>query len=321
MCYSAQITASIKKLRRRFPVEIDYRQTEILFEQRLEDPRMRIARTFEDNFMAPENEVEERIKALIDTHRARLESDWQQELFKAKKRLADAERKLKVKVTKTAQNEVRIASNKIEDLTRRLADLDRVEPKARDERIFPRHCTGVMIQDRGRYLLTPMRYLCRPEGKPAFFDEKFPGLYNARRDNLEKFWAGQFGRRHAIAIVESFFENVKHHDLEGRELRPGEKPKNLILQFAPRSSEPMLVACLWSHWTSPGANDLRSFAIITDDPPREVAAAGHDRCPINLKPQHVDDWLSPERSSVAALQSLLSDREAVYYDHEVLQAA
>jgi hypothetical protein len=30
-------------------------------------------------------------------------------------------------------------------------------------------------------LLRPMRYACRPAGKPAFYDKKFPGLYNARR--------------------------------------------------------------------------------------------------------------------------------------------
>ena len=32
-----------------------------------------------------------------------------------------------------------------------------------------------------------MRYQCRLAGKPAFYDVKFPGTYNARRDNLEGF--------------------------------------------------------------------------------------------------------------------------------------
>src|SRR5690606_25078389 len=97
--------------------------------------------------------------------------------------------------------------------------------------------------------------------------------------------------------VDSFFENVKLHILEHRELEPGEKPQNVVLQFTPEPAEPMLVACLWSHWTHPSEPTLRSFAIITDEPPPEVAAAGHDRCPINLKTENLEAWLTPEGRS------------------------
>ena len=38
----------------------------------------------------------------------------------------------------------------------------------------------------------------------------------------------------------------------------------------------MYVACLWSHWQE-GNEELDSFAAITDEPPPEIAAAGHDR--------------------------------------------
>lgn len=45
---------------------------------------------------------------------------------------------------------------------------------------------------------------------------------------------------------------------------------------------------MWSHWTdSKGPElDLLSFAAITDEPEPEVAAAGHDRTIINIKPKH-----------------------------------
>jgi hypothetical protein len=33
-------------------------------------------------------------------------------------------------------------------------------------------------------------------------------------------------------------------------------------------------------------------------PPADVAAAGHDRCIINIKPEHVEAWLTPEGRSV-----------------------
>lgn len=70
---------------------------------------------------------------------------------------------------------------------------------------------------------------------------------------------------------------VNRHRAEGRDLNPGEEVQNQALRFDPADGEPMLVACLYSHWRAPGQPDLLSFAAITDVPPPEVAAAGHDR--------------------------------------------
>jgi putative SOS response-associated peptidase YedK len=81
----------------------------------------------------------------------------------------------------------------------------------------------------------------------------------------------------------------------------------------------MLVPCVWSRWAS-GDEVLFSMALITDEPPPEVAAAGHDRMIINLKPEHLDAWLSPEGRSPEELQSILSDRQTPYYEHEVMAA-
>jgi putative SOS response-associated peptidase YedK len=79
----------------------------------------------------------------------------------------------------------------------------------------------------------------------------------------------------------------------------------------------MLVACLWSRWTAQGEPDLLSFAAITDEPPPEVAAAGHDRCIIPIKPQNVDAWLAPQAGKLAAQYAILDDRERPYYEHRL----
>ena len=63
-----------------------------------------------------------------------------------------------------------------------------------------------------------------------------------------------------------------------------------------------------------------STGSITDEPPAEVAAAGHDRMIINLKPEHLDAWLTPKGRSLDALQAILSDRQTPYYEHEVMAA-
>lgn len=75
--------------------------------------------------------------------------------------------------------------------------------------------------------------------------------------------------------------------------------------------------CLWSRWTAPGEPDLLSFAAITDEPPPEIAAAGHDRCIIPIKPENVDAWLNPDRSNLEAMYAILDDRDRPYYEHRL----
>jgi putative SOS response-associated peptidase YedK len=83
----------------------------------------------------------------------------------------------------------------------------------------------------------------------------------------------------------------------------------------------MLIACLYSRWLDPKTGDrLLSFAAITDEPPAEVAAAGHDRMIINLKPENVERWLAPAGQSGVDLQQILAERQAPYYEHEVMAA-
>jgi putative SOS response-associated peptidase YedK len=321
MCYSAQVIQMVRKLNRQLGIRLDYDEVERLFFRRLDDPSLNISRGFEANFEDPTTDQERRIKSAIDEHRARLSSKVEKDLFTQKTRLVNAERSLTQKETKKAREDVRIATTKIETLTGKLSNLRNTEPNEEDNRIFPFVYTGVIVKKDGQNLLTPMRYHCRPAGKPAYLDRQFPGLYNARRDNLEKFWSEQFGSHHAILVVESFYENVKRHTMEHRELTLGDREENVVLQFKPEPAQTMYIACLWSHWTDPKELDLRGFAAITDEPPADVAAAGHDRCIINLKPEHVEAWLTPQNHSIAELQSLLSDRAIPAFQHEVEKAA
>ena len=109
-----------------------------------------------------------------------------------------------------------------------------------------------------------------------------------------------------LLVADVFFENVE-----------GPDGKNRVLAFTPRAREPMLIACLWSHWTDPKGlePDLLSFAAITDEPEPEVAAAGHDRTIINIKPEHIDAWLNPDPANLAALHAIFDDKRHPYYEH------
>lgn len=276
-----------------------------MFWSRLSDPKITIPKGVEASFDHPATADEQRIKDLIQQHKATHAASIERDLFKLKTRLAEAERTLAVKVTKAASESKRIATDKIARGHNRLKDLSRLDLQPHDSRIFPGHYAPVMVMQNGRKITRLMRYRCRPAGKPAFYDEKFPGLYNARKTSLSDFWRGQFGYTHGLIMVDVFYENV-------------DTPSgNVVLEFHPEPANPMLVACLWSKWTAPSQKDLLSFAAITDEPPPEVAAAGHDRCIVSIKPENVDRWLQPNPARLDEQMAILEDPLRPYYEHRL----
>jgi len=347
MCYSAVVIQNLDLLAQQAKARVDHEMFAELFERRAAGEDIKLAKSLEANFLNPKNAAAKHVVQHIAAYQTAVASKWQIELFKQKTRLADAERKLTARVTQKARDERRIATNKIAWLRAKLADLIRTAPKSNDARIFPFWYAPVLVSEAGERIIKPMRYHCRQSGKPAGIDSSYPGLYNARRDNLEGYWKDLFGRRHAVCLVRSFYENVALNDFEKRALRPDEKPKNLVLHFNPTARDggsaenagasfrptardggsaenagaafrptAMFVACLWDRWQKPGKPDLYSFAAITDDPPPEVAATGHNRCIIPLKQQNIDAWLTPG-AELAEYYALLDDRERPYYAHEL----
>jgi putative SOS response-associated peptidase YedK len=317
MCYSAQIEADYRKYVKMFGAQMDIREFARLYWERAEGSKAKIPKAMDDSFRAPQTEGEREIKEFIDRFNAEQATRLEQEIFKQRTRLADAQRTLQTKTTKAASESKRIATDKIETSLRRLEDLNRTVPEPRDSRIFPGHYAPVLVVENGQYVIRPMRYQCRIAGKPANYDIKFPGTYNARRDNLEGFWKPLFGHTHGLMLVDVFYENVSKAKWEGTLLESHDKDENVVLEFRPSNGQLMLIACLWSRWTSPGEPDLLSFAAITDEPPQEVAAAGHDRCIVPIKPENVEAWLHPDASNRDALHAILDNKERPYYEHRL----
>lgn len=305
MCYSAMIHASYRKHLRHYSADISLDDFYQLYWLRNQGGKQKIPKAMDAPFLVPENAEEKKIKGLIDEFTIAEANRIEEELFKQRARLADAERKLNVKETKSALESKRIASDKVSRSLVWLADLKRTDLKDRDSRIYPGHYAPVMVMEAGKRVIKPMRYQCRPAGKPAIYDTKYPGTYNARRDNLEGFWKNQFGHSHGIMMATAFYENVA---------RDG---KNVVLEFKPRPQQEMLIACLWSRWTSPGEPDLLSFAAITDEPPVEIAAAGHDRCIVPIREENIDAWLNPDSTDLGCQYAILDDRERPYYEHRL----
>lgn len=311
MCYSAQVYAELKKFTRATGIKMTAKDYIKLYWDQKKSPyakRPKVPRAMEIEILTdgPGDLAE-----IIRGYDAREMAELEQELFKQKKRVADGERALQAKTTKKAKDDVRIGTDKMGKIQARIDTLKRREPKPSDSRMFPGYFVPVLIMEGRQPVVKPMRYQCRPAGKPAFYDTKYPGTYNARRDNLEGFWKGEFGHHHGLIIADVFYENV---EVDG---------KNQVLAFTPRDGSPMFIACLWSHWTDPAgkAPDLLSFAAITDDPEPEVAAAGHDRTIINIKPEHLGAWLTPEGRPLSEMYAIFDDKQHPYYEHQVAKAA
>ena len=316
MCYSAQVWQAYQDYVRRFGAEISIREFVELYASREKGAKIKTAKAMDDAFLRAGTPETNEIARNIAAWNMQQATELEQLLFRQRRRLVDAERALQSKSTKKALDDQRIATNKIDWAKGKLTDLRRTTPEDRDRQIFPGVYAPVMVMEQGRRVIKPMRYQCRPAGKPAFYDTKYPGTYNARRDNLEGFWKGQFGRTHGVIVCNAFYENVSRHKVEGRELGEGEVEENVILEFKPQPRQEMLIACLYSHWQGDGES-LWSFAAITDEPPSEVLAAGHDRCIIPIKEDALDAWLSPDQGDLAALYAILDDRQKPFYEHRL----
>lgn len=304
MCYSAQVHAEFKQYKREFGAVMDLKTYVKTFWW---DRGLKPLKT-----KAPRAAIRELIEIGPPDLQANLrEADiaaiasLEQEMFAQRKRVADAERRLLTRETKKAREDIRIGGNAVANAKRRLETLKRTVMLPEDSRIYPGIYCPVMVWEDGQRVVKPMRYQCRPAGLPSRFDIEKPGTYNARRDNLEGFWKRQFGYTHGVIVADRFYEHV---EIYGR---------NRTLEFVPRTGEPMLIACLWSHWIDPKGiePDLLSFAAITDEPEPEVAAAGHDRTIINIKPEHLDNWLRPDPGNLEALYAIFDDKRHPYYEH------
>ncbi|AJY08425.1 SOS response-associated peptidase family protein [Burkholderia sp. SIMBA_043] len=252
MCYSAKIQANYREYVRRYGAEMDIETFRRLFFARAAGSDIKIPKAVDAALVG----VDEEISAAIAAYRSQRTRKLETDLFEQRTRLAAAEKKLAVKITKKAGEDVRIAIDKIEAVQRGLDDLRRQDLQERDSRIFPGWYAPVLIELDGKRIVVPMRYRCRLPGWTEADEKQKPGTYNARLDSLSTAWRKVFGFTHGLVFVDAFFENVK---------RDGQ---NVVLRFDPTPPQSMQVACLWTRTEIQGG----------DDPPPKVEAAGHDRC-------------------------------------------
>ena len=319
MCYSAMVEQSLKNLGMRFDARIDISIMEDIFNRRARGEKISLSKAFEYNFMDPQSAPEKGILKNILEFRSWQITQLESEMFTQITRLNvanEAVKKKPLKPTKKSLQEQAVSQRQIDRIKKRLEKFKSEKLAENDSRIYSYDWAPVLIWQNGERVIVPMRYHLRPPGMQESFDRTYPGCYNARRDSLNGFWSKEFGQKHAIILISSFFENVKLHDLENRSLAENESEKNVVLQFIPEGTDYMIVPCIWDHWEGKD-KAFDSFAMITDEPPPEVRSTGHDRCPIFLNEVRIDDWLRPQGKSSVELFSILNDRQRPLYKHAI----
>lgn len=262
MCYSAMVYAEVKSLEHRLGAKVDidwYVKT--FWIDRGKNPfrkRPKAPRSMERELLAIG--PPELTHAIQEADRLEIAA-LEQEVFKQRKRIADAERALQAKDTKKAREDVRIGRNKVEAALERLEELKSSGSGSGLGRIYPGSYCPVVVMEAGQRVIRPMRYRCRLPGWTEAVERKYPGTYNARRNKLAESWGKVFGYNHGVVLATSFYEHV---DRDG---------KDTILEFKPQASEGLIAACIWTQTIEADGSDLLSFALVTDDPPPEVAAA------------------------------------------------
>jgi putative SOS response-associated peptidase YedK len=321
MCYSAQIWADFRKYSR-LGGTLDIKGYTALagWTRKQSSWTKVVPKAMRRSMLDLPETAPELFKAAAEAEVAGI-ADITQELAEQEDRQAVAQAKLaSAKPTKAAANDLRISTNNIEKLKRKLDDI--AEPADREgiDRIWPGHFAPVLIRDAetGERLIVPMRYRCRLPGWDEAKEREKPGTYNARRDTLTTVWRRVFGVHHGVIGVRRFYESVALHDLHQRALVPGEREQKVEIVFTPQTAEDLLVACVYTYTEASGdAPGFYSFAAITDEPPPEVASAGHDRCIVSLREEDIDAWLNPTAHTAVELQAILDQGEVVrpYFEH------
>lgn len=325
MCYSAQIWADFKKYAR-FGGTLDIKgYTELAGWTRKKGTWTKaVPKTMRRSMLDAASLAPELAAAAAAANAAGAASLYDEIAAQSERRNKAHAKLASAKPTKVAQNELRVSTNKIDAARRKLADLDApAEPNGMD-RIWPGHFAPVLIRDAetGERLVVPMRYRCRLPGWDEAMENEKPGTYNARRDKLSTVWRKVFGVRHGLIAASRFYESVHRHDLQQRILAPGEREQNVELVFTPRTGEDLLIACLYTYTEASGDEPpFYSFAAITNDPPPEVAAAGHNRCILTIREEDIEDWLNPTAHTPAALMAILDrgEIERPFFEHEIAE--
>ena len=303
MCYSAMIEADLRKLERRFGAKIDLDNLQIAFEMRDVYKSAMIPSAIDTYIIQnAKTPTEKRLAKMAKSHyKAEIEK-FSAKLKKYEQDVKDFEAKIKAgSKAKDLKASLEKRKATVEWHKEKIDYYEKIDEQGAP-RVFPNFYAPVVVKDDKQAWIRLMRYqLCPRSGKElnAF---KY-NLFNARKDRLKdsSTWKAVFGKQHGIFPFYRFYESVEGKNGEA-------KP----IYFEPKHGDLMWAAALFEK-SKIKEGELWSFAAITDEPPPEVAAAGHDRCPVYINEKSFESWLNPSGSTKDELFSILDSVEQTYF--------
>lgn len=312
MCYSILVETNLKKLERDFRAALDMSSFEQAYRIRAHGREsIKIPRAIDRAIAASDNpraalcqqlatqfydEQKAALSAKVASQNAKviaLEAKLHKRWSKTNHELLERAQRVKAK----AQRDLASASQPLVP-----AKDDQSAPwQAADAQVFQYSYCPVLTSRSGQNIISLMRYQLKPRHATADAPSHI-NMFNARRDALitRPSWKPLLGKNHGLVLLKGFYEWVPDPATG----------KAAIIRFSPADGSAMWVPCLYDRWQGDGYH-IDSFAVITDEPPSEIAAAGHDRCPVYPSWEHIDSWLAG--GSVAASDRILASREPVHY--------
>jgi putative SOS response-associated peptidase YedK len=122
-------------------------------------------------------------------------------------------------------------------------------------------------------------------------------MFNARAETLAEkpAFRDAFRKRRCVILADGFYEWQPRPD--------GGKGK-IPWHFRRRDNGPIAFAGLWDCWRKSDADKLLSCTIVTGEP-NELVRPVHDRMPVIIPTDRIQEWLTPGPVDPASLQPLL----------------
>jgi putative SOS response-associated peptidase YedK len=141
-------------------------------------------------------------------------------------------------------------------------------------------------------------------------------MFNARAETLDRkpAFKSALETRRCLVLADGFYE-WKRDDIAGRRRR-------IPFYFTRSDGEPLAFAGLWASWRDPKlakdeARWIHSCTIITTDSGPDIADV-HDRMPVVVEPQDVEDWIDPSPLDPAVVLRILGPSpKGTLVDHQV----
>lgn len=274
----------------RFAAGLDYDSLLRIYADRLQDTTIQIPSALDQWWIEnSRNSEEKKLAKLVREFHEKSLDKFREEIGVLENVISELEAKQQKKPTKTAEKSLGAKLRKRETLQGKIAAIKEGKTSGR---IFPMQFAPLIIESDGERRIILARYQV---------DDNFES-FNARRDSLQKkaTWKPLFGKSHGLFVFTKFYEWVE---------RGNEK---VMISFSPRGYEVMWAPAMYKHHSA----GLDTFAMITDEPPPEVLAAGHDRCPVFLNEESVGNWLNPQGMKAIEVDALLDQKVKTFFEYQ-----